>query len=353
MKQYYIDNFEITDYVGSKYETSEMRSIAGEDLIRISNFNINMWNGDGFFSFSNPTSIFYGRNESESIFEIIEDGNQLYKGRVSNATLNADKSTCQINVISLIDDIMNRTCVYLKQSITPAQAFYEILVLNGMADYIEPHSYLEAKNHQESIGLYVDLDYYIDSTATVSSVLQILASMSSCDVFFSNGLIYFQQWFDSENPNTDNIIPTEFILGPVQFYNDPDNIRNQYVYNITLGSANFPITDYEIGTDSRKQWGERSYNAIDLTDGSDISSIAITGLNDAGTDRILRAQNPQRYCKFTVLTEDYTYTFTLETIFKFDDLLSELLASDLQNIAWRVLELKKSDTKIEITGVLL
>jgi len=352
MRQYYLDDFDITDYIQINYNISEQKSIIGQDNIRISSFDITLSNINDIFTPHSPQSIFYGRNVYESKFKIMENNIELYIGRVKKVLSEPSSDISKLTIASYIDDIIDRTCIFLYDNITPAEAFYRIMVYYGLLDYIDMHSYYYSKSIQETQGLYVDIIFYINSTSSISDVLQQLASLSGADVYFTQGKIGFWVWQDLDlSSGVAHNLPTRFISGKPQFWNDTNNIRNQYSYTITISSSDYELFDTYVGADSRRIWGERSYNNINLNNSQNIQSVSATALTDAGSNKILRAQNEQHYCKFSLITGDYNYPFSLNSIFQFEDDINDYLGSKIETAIWEVISQKISNEYTEITAV--
>ena len=351
-RKYLLDNYDITKYVRHQYSFNEQRNIIGTDLLQISQLTLDLWNAENEFTPYDPGSFWYGRYENESRFELYDDVNLMFSGQVKKVLADPVSDIAKVTITSYINEIFNKTCLYYNADITPAQAFYEILTTYGLYDYIDMWSYYYSKSIQEAQGFLVDVYYGIDSTASISQVLQQLATMSGADCYFSNGKISFVVWnaFDTDLTFGMKIKP-EHIVSKLEYWNDGDAIKNQYSYDITLSSTTVNISDSYYGEDSRLKWGERSYINISLVDGSNISSVAASALTDIGNLRIERAQEPQHYCKFSIDNQVFPFPFTLTTVFQFDNTCEYYLGDGVSVPAWQIISQKIDANKTEITAI--
>jgi hypothetical protein len=352
-KIYYIDGIDITSYVLSEFGVTEQRNVVGEDLLRIGNFDLTLWNGDFRFSPHNPSSIFYGRSLYESFFYIIDDDIEIYRGRIKSISL--DINNAILTVASFFDEMLDRTLVYIKDNINPADAVKEILILNNLDEYLDEFSYLFSKQILEDYGLIINVFFFIDSSTTIGQALQQLGEICGADVYFSNGKIHFLVWEQQQLGNNTFKISASQIEG-YSITTDSDNIRNQYSYTLTLETApneavQYSIFDTAFGKESRQLYGERAYNDFNLSDGQNFSTTAITALSDIGRNKVLRAKDPKKYIQFTVIDAKLPYPFTLKSTFSVDSDINDYVGEGLEDDIYQVVSLTYNDQKTTVSAV--
>lgn len=342
---YYLDNIEITDYVLTEYTIGEKKSLAGDDLVKLSEFTLEIWNETDTFNPLNQISPFFGRFTYESIIEIFQNNSKIYEGNIKKITVSNNR--CQLQIVPTLNQIIDRTAIYISEDTTPATAFKNLLTINGLLDYVNLYTYRFSEKIQSDRGLLFDINYYIDSSTTILSAIKTFANISGSDVYFSSNQILFHQYSRiKDNIDAGLTIPFYAIVSDIEIFNDTENIRNQYSYE-TDGAT---LHDYVIGVDSRRQWGERSYQNFNLKTGNEIACFNTAALTLAGEDKILKALSPKKYCRFTISIDEFDYPFDLLTIFQFDKYLKNGIYMDM---LWAVYEVSWSEYQVEIVALQL
>jgi hypothetical protein len=352
-KIYYIDGIDVTDYVSTFFAVNEQRSLVGEDIVRIGNFDVSLWNGDFRFSPHYPASIFYGRSLYESFLYIIDDGIEIFRGRIKTISLTQNNAT--LTIASYFDETLDKNLVYIANNINPADAFKEIMILNNLEDYIDEFSYLYSKSLLDDYGLIIDAFFFIDSNTSVVSGLQQLGEICGADVYFSKGKIHFLCWEEQKTGTTTLKISASQIEG-FQIFTDSENIRNQYSFTMTItpdpnAGVEYNIYDSVFGKDSRRLYGERSYQNFNLSKGNNFSTENIIAMSDIGRNKIQRGKDPKKYITFTVIASLFPYPWTLQTVFTMNSDNDNYVGEGLDVDVYQVVSLNFNDNKTQITGV--
>lgn len=343
--QYLLGNLDITSRVNHAYTLAEKRSIAGEDLIRISNFNLVVWNEDLIFSPNNANSIFYGRHPYEEKLTLLGNGYELFAGRVKKVIQKSDEQVAELEIASYIDDTIGKVCIYVNENITPSHAAKEILKVYGLSGYVNEYSFSYSQTLEKNMGLYCDINYLLDDTITVSTVIQELANIAGADIFFTAGKICFLHPSLEIKGNVSLSLKPDYLLGPIQFWIDTDQIKNQFNYKTDYGD----IYDTYVFEKSRLLWGTRSFPRIDVSSSNNISCTNVAALLDAGIAKCQRTQNQQHFCQFSVNTDLFDFPFNLMTLFCFDPTVDLIIG--IYSWVWQVIELNRGAHSIEITAV--
>jgi len=345
---YKLDGVDISEYVSSQFSYSEEVSLIGEDTIRLPSFTIELWNYIGMFNKYSPNSMFYGSNPAEGIIKVYDElGFVRYTEKIRDWKYDRTTNKVSITSVNSLDSIFDKTFIYLTSGLTPAEHIRDILILYDLKSYIDYHTFNNAIAIQQTEGLLVDCNYYIDNTTTLINAIQELAEMSGCDCFLAGNQIKLLQH------NPDEVIISEieinyYAIQSLVLYDDSGNIKNQYGYTVNVGEGEYTIKDYEYSRTSRQKYGEQSYSSISLTNSSQITSIALAGLIDAGCKRLHRSQEPRDYLQITIVNSLYKYPFQVMDYFKLETEVDNTIECNVSDYTWQILRINFNESITEI-----
>jgi len=356
MRKYYIDTIDITKYVSSYYDITEKTNHAGDSLLSVENFNLELFNYEDIFNFKSDNSIFWSRDILESYFYIYEDEFLIYSGLVVNLEVDVSKNVCNIETVNILNKLLDRTLIYISDDFyTPADTIYQVLDTNFLIEHLDLHSWQYSKNIEIDNNFAIKINYNLESTTDILSVLRDIAGLSGASIFFNAGKIYY--WHNSIIDNAElavQEIESKYIIGNIKFYNDYENIKNQYSYTITVATIPISLSDVYIAPESRLKYGVRSYNNFDLTTGKNIEASAgsVIGLQDIGTEKINITKNPIQYLEFEYDWSRYNFPLYINQLFKFSSTIASIEPT-LTNTVFQIISIQKSKYTVKIVAMLI
>lgn len=328
---YYIDGVDVSDYISNEFEFSEEKSLSGQDLIYVYDFDLLINSEEQTFNPDYTYGIWYGRSPRDSWIKITDDGITIYEGNVKDYNYNLSQKTMSLSVTSYLGTLLNQSVTYYENNLTPVEAFEDVLTINGLLNYISPENKYQSRILQDDNDVDCSYQFDIEANTNLLNLIQQL-SWSGADIYTKENKIVYEQYNPNRPIEAGITILDEHLSSEVAIYSDSENRQNDFNIESTLFS--YSGRDTTVGETSRSLYGSLPGLDINLSSTENINCEIGSALLWAGENLIYRNQDVKIYCEFQLEKDMLNYNMELNQIFQFSSSL---------NIAgtWEVIGFKK------------
>jgi len=187
----------------------------------------------------NTSSIFYASawyNKRVTIYDTISR-QTIFNGRIKG--YEADEKQVKVIATNYFKDLLDTTCDYSVNNLTPAEHIYAIMttVANIPVANIMYGSYLTAVAEQTSLGIKVNVNIEKAKNYDCLHVIQELAKIGCIDIYDNKEVIYMRQWSPYTGVGGYAISKRDIIPGNYKQQYSDANLCNDVLIAYSTGST--------------------------------------------------------------------------------------------------------------------